>query len=287
MSGVSAVLTLACSAVLVLAGYAHEAVVVLAVALLQVTLAVSWHDATALPGRRGGALVAVAAGVGASLAVVFDRADGEVTPLLGAVGIGFVLALFHQLARRDGRPDVVASLSGTVTLVVLTALPATWVAERESRGGAAVLACAATAAAIAVLGTILPRWPLLGGALGVAAGTAGGIGVASLEPILHDSGPWIAAIAAFVAVIAVAIARFAVADAEVAAVGRGDSRAVGSVATNLPGAVPDHRPELAAVPSSPAGPAERSRQAQLLVAATLPIMLAGPAAYVLGRVLVG
>jgi len=284
MPRVSALLTLACSAVLVLAGYAHQAVVVLAVALLQAALAFSWHDATALPGRRGGASVAVAAGVGASLAVFLDGEDGEVTPLLGAVGIGFVLALLHQLTRRDGRPDVVASLSGTVTLVALTVLPATWIAERESRGGAAVLACAATAAAVAVLATLLPRWPLLGGALGLAGGTAAGTGVAALEPVLASSGRWIAAVAAFVAVMAVAIARFATADAQPA--GRTPPVPVGVAATRLSGAGDPTDPPHPPAPDQ-RGPVDRVRQAQMLVVATLPLILAGPAAYVLGRVLVG
>jgi hypothetical protein len=289
MHDVSALLTLACSAVLVLAGYAHESVVVLAVALLQVALAFSWHEANDLPGRRGGAYVASLAGVGASVAVFFDAEDGEVSPLLGAVGIGFVAALLHQLIRREGRPDVVASLSGTVTLIALVVLPATWVAERESRGGAAVIACAATAVAVAVLGTLLPRWPLLGGVLGLAGGTAAGAGAATLEPILGSSGRWIAAAAAFVAITAVAIARFAMADV----LARGIPLPVATAATSLtreplaapPGEATGEPMEVAAI--EPPDPVDRTRQAQMLVTATLPLVLAGPAAYVLGRVLVG
>ncbi len=278
-----ALLTLACSAVLVLAGYAHQAVVALAVALLQITLAFSWHDANALPGRRGGALVAALAGIGADVAVLFDGEDGEVASLLGAVGIGFVAALLHQLTRRDGRPQVVASLSGSVTLVALVVLPATWVAERESRAGDGVLACAATAVAVAVLGTLLRRWPLLGGMLGLAGGIAAGMGVATLEPILDGSGKWIAAGAAFVAVTAVAIARFAIADAEQAV--RRPEVVPAAVIPDPVGMVPGDEPDTPQI--APPEPIDHTRQAQLLVTATLPLMLAGPAAYVLGRVLVG
>jgi hypothetical protein len=282
MPDVSALLTLAFSAVLILAGYAHESVVALAIVLLQGALAFTWHDATALPGGRGGSFVAALSGAGASLAVLLDGNTGEVTPLLGAMGIGFVLAMLHQLARRDGRPEVVASLSGTVTLVALAVLPATWIAERESRGGVAVLACAATAAAVAVLGTLLPRWPLLGGLLGLVAGTAAGTTAAAFDPVLDSSGRWIAATAAFVAVMAVAIARYSTA----------------APANDRAYPVTVGAPDASEAPEAPDGPAvdnpptpapalDRIRQAQMLVAATLPLILVGPAAYVLGRVLVG
>jgi hypothetical protein len=274
MRDVSALLTLAFSAVLVLAGYAHESVVALTVVLLQGALAFTWHDATAVPGRRGGAFVAMLAGAGASIAVLLDGATGEVTPLLGAVGIGFVLAMLHQLARRDGRPEVVASLSGTVTLVALAVLPATWIAERESRGGVAVLACAATAAAVAVLGTLLSRWPTLGGLLGIVAGTAAGAAAATFDPVLASSGRWIAATAAFVAVMAVTIARYSTAAAQ-----------AGDRARPVPVGAPEV-PEVPGPPTPPPAP-DRVRQAQVLVAAALPLVLVGPAAYVLGRVLVG
>ena len=88
----------------------------IAVALLQLGLVAAWVVATGIRGALGSAALGVAAAAGADAAVLLPRRP-ELDWLLAVLGLGFLAAVVHQMARRSPRLYLVASLAGVLLLV--------------------------------------------------------------------------------------------------------------------------------------------------------------------------
>lgn len=229
------------------AGVGRE-VLVVALAVLQLALLAGWWAAVRAPGRLGGQALGALVAVLADALVLADGASLAPVPrVLGAA----VLGLFAvQLARRDGRPDLVGSLAAGAAACSLVGLGAALLAARALPDGTSLVAVTALSA-------------------GVAAALAGlGAGARSAS----------ARVVAVVVAIAVAVAAGAAAGAIgsagplVGALLGLAAGAVGAVGQALAALLPGHRGEP--VPT-------------LAAAAVLPVLLAAPLAYVLGRLLVG
>jgi len=178
-------LTVGLAGLLALASYAGPPVLLLALLLVQAVLVGGWYGFADVPGERGGVVVALGAAAGADAVLLLQDTDPPtLAPLAGVVGLVLVAALLHQLLRRDGRPELTASLSATVALGGVVALGGGYLVAREARAGVGVLA--AVLAGVAV-GTVLaalpgPRW--LSGALSAAGGAAVGGAVGSAADLV-------------------------------------------------------------------------------------------------------
>jgi hypothetical protein len=260
----------------VLASMVSQSALLAPVLIAQGLLVVGWYAVLGVPGRDLGALLAIAAGLTGDIAMVGRGGDPSIGPLAGVLGAGVAAAIAVQLVRTDGRDRVTASLTATVSAVVLSLLAATLVAERGATHGqtVTVVAVLATGAATAVLAAPLPpalaEAPAFGAA--VVLGTVAGV-------IAGDMDTW------EVAVLAASAGALAVA-------GR---RAAAYVAWDLThpdppeaaAAVGAGRAASRAARRSAAREARRSGEAILVVGSALPVVLAAPASYVLGRLLVG
>jgi hypothetical protein len=152
-----------------------------AVLVLQLGLVLTWVLVTGIQGFAGSLTVGAAAAVAADLVLVLPERPA-LGQLLVVFGVGFLAAVLQQMFRRP-RPDLVASLSGTVLLLAaVAALAALLLLGRTPAGhGRAQVALLAVGAALVVghlvdlvaprpyLATGVPRG-LLGLVLSVLAG---------------------------------------------------------------------------------------------------------------------
>lgn len=163
------------------------AVAVLAVQVFLVLGALALLDA---PAAGGAFLVATGTTLAADVLVVYD--DGEVTGLAGAVGLGLVASLVHQLSRKK-RSRVTESLADTLVVVVVAVAGSCLLALRQVDGGEQVLLVSLAATGAVLLAgrvgdRLAPRpmlaigstrgWPGL--LLGLGAGVACALVVADL-----------------------------------------------------------------------------------------------------------
>lgn len=89
---------------------------VAAVAALQVALVAAWVVATGIRGSTGSLALGAAAAAGADVAMLVpDRP--QLDWLLAVLGLGFLVAVVHQMARPAPRLYLVASLAGVVLLL--------------------------------------------------------------------------------------------------------------------------------------------------------------------------
>jgi len=259
----------------VLASLIGQTALLVPVLVAQALLVVGWYAVLGVPGRDLGAVLAIAAGFAGDIAMVVRSGDPSLGPLAGVLGPAVAVAIAVQLVRTDGRDRVTASLTATVSAVVLSLLAATLLAERGATHGqtVTVVAVLATGSATAVLAAPLPPGMAEAPAFAVATvlGTLAGVIAGDM-----DTGE--------VALLAAAAGLLAVA-------GR---RAAGYVAWDLahpasavPTAAATGRAAGRAARRSAARDARRSGEAILLVGSALPVVLAAPASYVLGRLLVG
>jgi hypothetical protein len=227
------------------------------VAVVQLLLVVGLARTVEVPASRTSAALALIAGLGSG-AYVVATAEGPLdpetmTPVLVAVGAGFVGMVIVQLARRDGRAGLTPSLTFGVTVLLLTTAAVGWLALGDDPVGEAMvlvgLTGAAVGAAIMIFPGPAPLW-LVGGA--IAAASVGLILQTYVEPIeASDLGPRAAAIIAgscgFVSTVGVWTARQL-----------RDERALGR-----------HASRVTHVPLSP--------QTHVMAVASLPLALAAPA----------
>lgn len=166
--------TVALAGLLSLGAYAGAAVLMAAGLLAVAVLAWGWPALLALPSPRGTTAVVGAGGAMAVLAVGLSRTEPRLQWLALAVA-GSVLAEFvHQLARRDGRPRVVESSTGTLAGVALLASMSAWMALPRTPSGAGALVVAAVPVAVGLALQLLPLPARVTAALGVVAGLLAG-----------------------------------------------------------------------------------------------------------------
>ncbi|MBV9822508.1 MAG: hypothetical protein JO144_09735 [Actinobacteria bacterium] len=129
-----AVLTALAGGVLAAGSYLGPVALAVAVGLVQLLVTVSWLFGSAVPGRRGGLVLAVLAAGGADAAVLHWPHSGY-SPVLGVLGLAVPAMFVHQLARGVVRTRVVESLADiTVLLVAVVALTGLLVLRRQGNG---------------------------------------------------------------------------------------------------------------------------------------------------------
>ncbi|NAZ84287.1 hypothetical protein GTR02_21010 [Kineococcus sp. R8] len=178
--------TAALAALVAVAAFAPSGLLTVAVVLVGLLVAVGWSPLLDLPSRRGTAAVVALAAAAAAVTVVLRTATGEdpLTVLPAAAALALLLAFVHQLLRRDGRPRLVESVTGSVTGQSVVVLAAAWVALPGTVAGAAfaavVLSALAASAAVCAVG-----WPLrVAGPVSLVAGAAAGWLASGLAALL-------------------------------------------------------------------------------------------------------
>ncbi|HSA54005.1 MAG TPA: hypothetical protein VLH10_28325, partial [Yinghuangia sp.] len=174
---VPALITACFAAVLAAGSLAGGAAAVGGVVLLQVLTAAGWFRLHGMwPARQGIALAVLAAFAADAAVLLADDRGLRVLPGVLAAVLGVVL--LQQLARRDGRPELMPALTVTLSAAMLAAFDVLYVlaARVESPGvsDGALVAAGAAAAAAAVVCAALPLPGPVGAVLGLAA--AAGVG---------------------------------------------------------------------------------------------------------------
>jgi hypothetical protein len=276
---IAPLLTVTIAAVAAGTSLAGQAPLALAVLTCQCLLVAGWSSALpmSLPMSRprAGMAVAVGAGLVADGLMLVRADDASMTPLLTVAAAAFGVALVQHLRHAD-----LAALASTVTVSVLVVLMSALVAERGAAQGrvitVAVILATGVAAAVGGLGRDGSlRTPVA--ALGVAAGTGVLAGLAAPD-LGVVRGVAVCFAAGLFAVVAHRVATFAL----------GPPPATeSSPAVEVGAAVPGGRAAVRAARKAATKAARRQDEAALLLHATLPLALAAPAAYILGRLLVG
>lgn len=243
----------------------------------QVLLAVGLFAALDVPGAELGVPLVVAAALVGDIAMLADDSDPSLGPLAGVLGPAFGLAILAQLARYNARAKVTASLTATLTALTLALLGAALLAARGMPHGQTVtmVTILAAGAATAVLMAPIPAAiaDLAAVPVAVALGTLAG-------QIAGDLRAWNNV------VLALAAGTLAVLGRRAAAYLAYDRHA--AVHPPAPDPGPDHgRAAARSARRAAAHEARRSGEAVLVVGSALPILLAAPTSYVLGRLLVG
>jgi hypothetical protein len=163
------------AALLVLAGYAGGSVLLAAVALVVVVVAIGWAVLLQLPDVRGTSLVIVLTGWAAVGAAWWSGGGPRPLATFAVVVALAVLAAFaHELMRRDGRPKLVESVTGTLSGQIVALLAVGWVLLPDAATGVAGLVVAAVAVAGARLAGAFPLPDRAAGWVCLAAGTVAG-----------------------------------------------------------------------------------------------------------------
>jgi hypothetical protein len=168
-----AVTTAVLAAAVAAAAYAGTLALVGVAVVLVAGLAAGGPRLVRSPAPGGATVVVALAGLGA--VGVAWRTQGE--PVLRhlplVVAMALMLAFLAEMLRRDGRPRLVESVSGTVTGAVAAVAGAGWVASGRGEPGTALVVAAAAALAAAAAVSAIPAGRLAAAAAVVAAGGVG------------------------------------------------------------------------------------------------------------------
>lgn len=178
----SPLLQLVLAAVLALGAVVGPGALWVAVIAAQLVLVVSWHAALGATDARRGAVVGAVLVAAADVAVMVTDETVSYGPIALVLGVGFLLAVVQQLARRDGRAELTVSLSATVSLAAVGAVGAGWAVNLRLADGQDLTVLAAGAVAAAAIGRLLPRAAGVAGAL-VAGSSVGAVAGASTSGI--------------------------------------------------------------------------------------------------------
>ncbi|NUU23406.1 MAG: hypothetical protein HOV68_18125, partial [Streptomycetaceae bacterium] len=177
---VPALLTTGLAGVLLVSALAGGGAAVAGVLFLQVLTAAGWFRLHGMWPARQGIALAVLAGVAADVSVLLAGNDAlAILPgvLAGVLGV----VLLQQLARRDGRPELMPALTVTASAALLTVLDVMYVLAARVEGpgvkDGALVVVGVAAVAAAVLPASLPLPGPVGSVIGLAAAT--GVGVAA------------------------------------------------------------------------------------------------------------
>jgi hypothetical protein len=146
-----------------------------------VGLALGWPRLVGLPSMLGSILVIATSSV-IGLATVL--AAGSLVPLLAVLGFAVVAAFVHEMARRDGRPRLVESVTGTVTGAVAAVSVAGWLVVSGVGPPAVLVTATGAALAVAALAALLPLGKRYTSPIAVSLGVLAGLAVAWQLPAL-------------------------------------------------------------------------------------------------------
>jgi hypothetical protein len=165
----------ALAGLLTLSAFAGPVVVAFSVALAAGVMAWGWSSLLGLPSPRGTALVLAVGSAGAIGTALATRTDPLLVWMPAALAGSVIVAFLHQLARRDGRPRLVESISSTITAVAIVSSGACLVVLPRTVHGAWVVALAASAIAVSALTDLVGGMPRLRAWLLPLAMLAGGV----------------------------------------------------------------------------------------------------------------
>lgn len=109
---------------------------------------------------------------------------GLAAGILPAVAVGVFVALVAQMLRRDGRRDLVLSISAATSLALFAALASTWIGAARAASGPEVVTIAAVGLAAALIVWMIPIDRYVCGALAI---TAGAVAAAAATFVVGDS----------------------------------------------------------------------------------------------------
>ena len=171
---IAAGVSMAAAVLVVVTGYTGPGFLAAAVGVLVLGMAIGWGPLLGLPDPQGSALLVVlTGGVGVAMALWSPDPTRPLTWFAPVLALSVIAAFGHELLRRDGRPGLLESVSGTLSGQVMALLAAGWLLLPDARIGAAALLIAAIAVACARAATALP-WPMR--VTGWAAFGAGAVG---------------------------------------------------------------------------------------------------------------
>jgi hypothetical protein len=178
--------TVALAALVTVAGFVQDPrLLALAVALVVLVLAIGWSRLLGLPSPRGTSTAILITGLSSvGLALRASTITRPLAPFTALLALSVLLAFLHELLRRDGRIDLVESVTGTLTGQALALLGGAWVMVPETRLGFAALAAGTAATAAARVAGVVLAVPPLGGWVSLAAGLVGG----SFAAFISDPG---------------------------------------------------------------------------------------------------
>ncbi len=255
--------------VLALAAAVGSELLAAGVAITQLVFTLGAVRMAPIPAAGRAAWLALVSGL-VAVGWMVSEGTSSLTPMAKVLGLVVLIAIVMQLWRRDGRPRMTASLTLMVTAAALAVLPAAWVGLWHADSGRGQYAV--------WLGLLGVGITVLAEMLGVS------VSLRRLLAVLVSG----AAAAALVTIVDMA--------ADVPAVGAVVIAAFGAVLAAAALAAIDR---LAAEPVRPAGDGplvvgKTAVTAEMDVAAAisssriaLPIIMAAPVVYVLGRILVG
>lgn len=181
----AALATLALAALIAVAGYTSALVLLAAaVGLSVLLLALGWGGLLDLPAPRGSAVAVVLTGWGAAaLGIGATDMTRPLAPFAALLALSVLIAFGHELVRRDGRPDLVESVTGTLSGQALALLGGGWVLLPTTRLALAALVTALAATAATRLAALVPvPEPFAGWAALVAGLAVGAIAGLLLDP---------------------------------------------------------------------------------------------------------
>lgn len=258
---VPSLLAAALVAVLALASAAGSPILAAGVVLVQGVFALGAVRQIGVPGAVVAAWLSFAIGAGTSVWLVAEDIP-KLTPMARLLAAGFLLAVLVQLWRRHGRPMLTTSLSLTVAAVVLAAMPASLIALRTADAGAHAVGLGLLGVGVVLVVDGVGGRSVLARMLAVLA--AGAAAVMLVMSVSLGDVPEVGAVvlAAFGALLCVA-ALYAV-----------DRLAVEASAEEERSSAGGDVLELVAVDVRP-------------LHLTLPVIMASPVIYLLGRLLIG
>jgi hypothetical protein len=270
---VSAAAASAVAGVGVAASLLGQTALVAPVLAAQVLLVLGWYSVLKVPGWELGSALAIGCGFIGDIAMVVHEDDPSLGPLAGILGPAMVGVIAIQLARRDDRRRVTASVTATATATVMSVLAAALVAERGATHGRTVTVVAVLAAGVTTVVLALPVRPEL---TEVAAVPIGVVVAVLLGRCAGDLG------SRQLLVVAVGAGSLAWAGRRAAGFTAFDLTHQAAGGSTVGGDAAGRASRRAVVRE-----ARRSSEAILVVGSALPVVLAAPASYVLGRLLVG
>ncbi len=139
--------------VLLIAGaFAGRTALTVAVIVVQLAVASSWHDLLRAPGAVAGSFIGLATGVAASVVLSVRADSADLGPLVIVVVGGFFAAFIQQLlANSVEGPARLSGLAATSGLVLVEGLTACWLAVPIDAPGPELVVAGVLGAVVAVL----------------------------------------------------------------------------------------------------------------------------------------
>ncbi len=167
-----AVLTAVAAAAVAVSASLGQAALIVVLGLLAIVYAVGWASLFRLPANGGSTLVVTLASAGALACVALTASEPWLRYLPIVLAFGVFLAFINEMLRPVPRTDLIGSLFGTVTGLIIGVCGAGWLATMKLETGAQIVVVSATAlAAASIVGAVrMPRWIVVVATFLVATG---------------------------------------------------------------------------------------------------------------------